>query len=79
MTKIFKTEAVSDKNRYDLHYKNFREKLFLINNSRYRSPLAVEYLKQKDDEYYKNYFPEDVNEIKAREVSTLWKKIFKKE
>lgn len=79
MTKIFKTEAVSDNEKYKLHYSNFRENLELINKCRYRNPLSIEYLKQKDSEYYYNYVPSDVADIKNKEVSDLWKKLFKKD
>lgn len=78
MSKIFKTEALSDREKYNIHYKNFKEKLDKINNCKYRGPLAAEYLKQKDSEYYSNYVPQDVQDIKKEETNKLWKNIFEK-
>lgn len=49
MSKIFKTEALSDREKYNLHYGNLRKDIDTMNQCSFRTPLISEYLKQKDN------------------------------
>ena len=49
----------------------------MINKCRYRHPLILEFLKQKDFEYYNEFNPVDARDAKIREISKLRKQIFK--
>lgn len=64
MSKIFKTEALSDREKYNLHYRNLRQDLDTMNKCSFRTPLISEYLKQKDYEYFNNLHPADAYALK---------------
>ena len=83
LTQIFKTEGVSSSHNYhQTYFKNIQQELEKINrikSHKLRAPLMKEFLKYKDYEFYHKYLPEDVKEIKEREVEKMFSSIFEKE
>lgn len=64
--KIFKTEGLKERRRYEELCRNFKEKIAEMNEDPIREELIQEYVKVMEDEFMKEYDPALVEEIKDK-------------
>ena len=74
--KIFKTEGLKERRRYEELCRDFKEKIAEMNEDPIREELIQEYVKVMEDEFMKEYDPALVEEIKDKQTDKLWREIF---
>lgn len=76
MFKVYKSQGFKERLRYDVLCKNFRPNLEQMNTQIIRNELIQEYIRHLEAEFYKEYDPALVGEIKERETDKLWRSVF---
>lgn len=74
--KVYKTQGFKERNRYSALCKNFRANIAEMNQQIIRNELIEEYVKHLEGEFYKEYDPALVADIKERETDKLWRSVF---
>lgn len=74
--KVYKTQGFRERNRYSQLCKNFRANITEMNQQIIRSELIEEYIKHLEGEFYKEYDPSLVADIKESETDKLWRSVF---
>lgn len=76
MFKVYKSQGFRERNRYEVLCKRFRPNIEQMNNQIIRNELIQEYIRHLEVEFYKEYDPALVAEIKERETDKLWRSVF---
>jgi hypothetical protein len=76
MFKVYKSQGFRERQRYEVLCKRFRSNIEHMNSQIIRNELIQEYVRHLEVEFYKEYDPALVAEIKERETDKLWRSIF---
>lgn len=74
--RVYKTQGFRERSRYDQLCKNFRSNIAEMNRQVIRNELIEEYVRHLEGEFYKEYDPALVAEVKERETDKLWRSVF---
>jgi hypothetical protein len=74
--KVYKTQGFRERNRYSVFCKNFRSNINEMNEQIIRNELIEEYIRHLESEFYKEYNPALVSDIKEKETDKLWRSVF---
>ena len=73
---MYKSQGFRERQRYEVLCKRFRTNIEQMNDQIIRNELIQEYIRHLEVEFYKEYNPALVAEIKERETDKLWRSIF---
>jgi hypothetical protein len=76
MFKVYKSQGFRERQRYEVFCKSFRSNIEQMNEQIIRNELIQEYVRHLEVEFYKEYNPALVADIKERETDKLWRSIF---
>jgi hypothetical protein len=76
MFKVYKSQGFRERQRYEVLCSRFRTNIKQMNDQIIRNELIQEYIRHLEVEFYKEYNPALVAEIKERETDKLWRSIF---
>jgi hypothetical protein len=76
MFKTFKTEGYKERTRYAILCGSFRDNLAKMNQHPLRNELIQEYVKHLETEFFEEYNPLLIADIKQKETDKLWREVF---
>ena len=74
--KVYKTQGFRERSRYGVLCRDFRANIAEMNGQVIRNELIEEYVKHLEGEFYKEYDPALVADVKERETDKLWRSVF---